>query len=381
MRLGILGLGRAARQVLRALKGVTGIKLTAVADTQREAFAIVRNLPEVKTFESAEALAACQDLDVIWIATPSALHCEHVMLLASGGKHIICEKPIALSLAECDRMIESAALAGVKLMLVSKSFDPPIRAMQAVVGSGRLGKLVSINCLVFTDWMQRPRLAEEFDTEKGGGVVFRQAPHLVDIVRFLSGGLTREVRASAGQFDLRFATEGNYSAFLTFAEGAVATLTFNGYGYFDSSELTAGFGEGGDWQDPETSGAIKNFSAAPVDVKGKSAYLASLDNVRVTKKGLPHYGQTIISCERGVIRQIPEGIRVYSANGVEDIKVAACERCTGELIEMRDAIARERRVFPDGEWGRATLEICIGILKSSETGQSIIPQWQTAPPH
>lgn len=365
LRLGILGLGRAARQVLRAAARLDFVSITAAADIRLEAKTLLHDRPEIQFFATVEELAHYADVDVVWVATPSPLHCDHVITLASSGKHIICEKPIAVSLVDCDRMIEAAARAGVKLMLVSKKFDPPIDAMQKIIASGRIGRAISVNSVVFTDWMKRPRLPEEFDTQLGGGVVFRQGPHLVDILRYLMGSPAIDVRAEVGQFDPRFPTPGNYSAFITFAGGASATLSFNGYGYFDSSELTGGYGEVGRYVDPAALVPGQNFLSDTVNASEKFAYLNANPIASMNAEGLPHYGQTIVTCERGVIRQSPRGILVYSANGREEIEIAPRERCTGELLEMYDSLSTQRPVFPDGEWGRATLEVCIAIMISS----------------
>lgn len=380
MRLGILGLGRAARQVLRAANSLPFVRVTAAADIRPDARSILNDAAHVQFYSSVEELANCNEVDVVWVATPSALHCEHVVRITCAGKHVICEKPIALTLPECDQMIQAASRAGVQLLIVSKKFDPPITAMREVVDSGRLGRVICVNSIVFTDWMQRPRLAEEFDTTRGGGVVFRQAPHLVDIARYLAGGMVQDVRARTGRHDPRFATEGDYSAFLTFEAGAVASLLFNGYGYFDSSELTGGYGEGGNYSDPRAARNQPRDWAETVDAATKSAHLDALARAGSRPEGLPHYGQTIISCERGVIRQSPQGLFIYSAEGCEELVLDPRERCTGELLEMHAALTSGRPVFPDGAWGRATLEVCIAMLRSSAEERPVTLNLQSRAP-
>ncbi|HKT17489.1 MAG TPA: hypothetical protein VJR47_05570 [Stellaceae bacterium] len=80
---------------------------------------------------------------------------------------------------------------------------------------------------------------------------------------------------------------------------------------------------------------------------------------------MPFFGLTIVSGERGVIRQSPDGLYLYTEAGCEKIPVARHQGRTAELIELRDALAAGRPVFPDGRWGRATLEVCLAILESS----------------
>src|SRR5580700_6527265 len=85
-------------------------------------------------------------------------------------------------------------------------------------------------------------MPEELDEALGGGVVYRHAPHLIDTVRLLGGGKLRSVRASVGRWMKERACPGNFSAYLEFEDGTPATIVYNGYGYFDTSELTWGFG-------------------------------------------------------------------------------------------------------------------------------------------
>src|SRR5690606_29271580 len=86
---------------------------------------------------------------------------------------------------------------------------------------------------------------EELDTRLGGGVVFSQAAHQIDIVRLLGGGLVQSVRACTGQWDPGRPTESAYSALLTFDNGAFASVTYSGYGHYDSDELLGNIGEMG----------------------------------------------------------------------------------------------------------------------------------------
>ena len=94
-----------------------------------------------------------------------------------------------------------------------------------------------ITALDFTDFLYRPRRPEELATESGGGAVFNQAAHQVDIVRLLAGGKVSSVRAFTGNWDRARPTEGAYSCLLGFDHGVFATLTYSGYAHFDSDEL------------------------------------------------------------------------------------------------------------------------------------------------
>jgi phthalate 4,5-cis-dihydrodiol dehydrogenase len=373
LRVGIAGLGVASTQVLPAFREGGPYVLAAGADNRveaREAFKREFGRPAVA---SVKALCRRDDVDAIWISTPNTVHAQHAVLAANHGKHVICEKPMAVTLAQCDRMIKAAAANSVQFLQGhSKIYQPPMRAIRDVVKSGRLGRVLQIHAFNSNDWLQRPRLAPELDTTKGGGLVYRQGPHLVDIVRFIGGGMVESVRGVSGRADPNFDTEGHFSALLEFEGGAVATLTFNGYGWFDIGELTWDIGESGYLQTGSRSFPIpgKPRLTGPVDAQRKSSGAAERQATRVERdeeRHQPFFGLTVVNCERGVIRQSPDGLYLYSEQGREEIPVAAGYGRASELKELADAAAEGRPAFPDGRWGKATLEVCLAIMASSKS--------------
>jgi hypothetical protein len=130
LRIGIAGLGTASGLVLPYLGTVEGARLTGAADsraTAREEFQRRYGLPG---FASVQALCDSGEIDAIWIETPNHFHCEHTIIAAERGKHVICAKPFATTLDECDRMIAACGAAGVRLLIGhSKIFDSPVQAM------------------------------------------------------------------------------------------------------------------------------------------------------------------------------------------------------------------------------------------------------------
>jgi phthalate 4,5-cis-dihydrodiol dehydrogenase len=374
LRVGLAGLGSASWQILPSFAEVPGVTLAGAADVRADARAAFTKTHDRPAFSTVAELCRSPEVDAVWIATPNLQHCEHAVAAADAGKHVICEKPMAVTLAECDRMVEAAARAGVQLIQGhSKIFDAPVRAMRQVIESGRLGKVIQIEAINHNDWLQRPRLASELETRQGGGLVFRQGPHMVDIVRYLAGGRARSVRAVAGRRDPHFDTEGNFSALLLFEDGIAATLGFNGYGYFDVTELTWGIGElGAQHADPRRKPRGPR-RAAPVEPATKYDYAAKPPKGSVYDTGdhPPFFGLVIVSCERGAIRQSPEGLYLYTDAGCEEVALPRNTGRAAELIELRDALSTGRAAFPDGRWGRATLETCLAILESSRSDREV----------
>ena len=158
-----------------------------------------------------------------------------------------------------------------------------------LIAGGAYGRLRMITALNFTDYLYRPRRPEELDTARGGGAIYNQAAHQVDVVRMLAGSRARSVRAASGAWDPARATEGAYTAFMTFDDGVAASLTYSGYAHFDSDEFCGWIGELGQQVDrarygsaraalasastPDAELALKtarNYGSAPPDAASKA---------------------------------------------------------------------------------------------------------------
>ena len=379
LRVGIAGLGAAAKLILPYFGAVEGVRLAGAADLRTEAREAFTRATGFAAYSSVEELCRAGDVDAVWIETPTHLHCAHAVTAAKNGKHAICAKPLAVTLQECDRMIEAAARADVKLLQGhSKIFDSPIHAMGEVVREGRLGRVIQIDSWVYNDWLRRPRLAEELDEQKGAGFILRQAPHPVDIVTHIANARATFVRAVVGKKAAEFAANGHCTALIGFETGAVASVSLNGYGYFDTTELTFGIGSMGETHpDPRTTKPRKR-KPGPLSEDEKHS---ATDDTPPRKPGAaqPFFGLTLVSCEHGLIRQSPKGLLIYTDEGCEEIEVPPQRGRAAELIELRDAIAEKRDVFPNGAWGKANLEICLAILRSAREGRDIALKHQVGP--
>jgi phthalate 4,5-cis-dihydrodiol dehydrogenase len=378
IRLGIAGAGNAGSAVLGAIDKVPGIELGAVADKRRAALeALPAKYPGIGLFDNVDEMCRAKDIDAVWIATPSAFHAENTVAAALNGKHVICEKPMALTLEDCHTMIEAAEKNQVTLLLHSKASDPPVVKMREIVASGRLGRLIQINTWNYKGWLTQARLADEIDNSKGGGVLFRQGPHQVDIVRSIGGGKVKTVSAIAGRWHADFATEGNFTALLEFEDGTPATLVFNGYGYFDMTELTWDLGEGG----RKVSNRYKKTERPRAALAAEQRYAMALRSETRQRQGerqQPFYGLTLVSCERGDIRQSPDGLYVYTENGREEIICPPFMDRGAELKKLYQAVVENQPAFTDGCWGKASLEVILAIYQSSRERKPITLKYQTA---
>ena len=382
-RWGVAGLGRAFTLMLPTFVADPRVRLCAAADPRAEARARFTADFDAPAYATVDELCADPAVDVVYVASPHQMHASHAIAAARHGKHVLVEKPMSLSLTDCTRMIDAASAAGVQLVVGhSHGFDAPIARARALIDTHNFGPVRMIHAFYYTDFMYRPRRPEELDTAQGGGAVWNQAAHQVDIVRLLAGGRATSVRALTGNWDAKRNTEGAYSALLTFEGGSFASLTYNGYGYFDSDEFCDWIGELGMRKIAGNHGVARRAlraapdAAAEVALKnarnyGGSAYRSAAITDPATQAH-QHFGTFLISCEGGDLRPMPHGVMVYDAVGarLEPLPPPTVPRV--EVIDaLERAIASGVPALHDGRWARATLEVCAALLESARTGVEV----------
>jgi phthalate 4,5-cis-dihydrodiol dehydrogenase len=383
LKLGAAGLGRGYTLMLPTLVRDPRIALTAAADPRSDARTLFASEFNAQTYESVEELCGDPSVEVVYVATPHQVHAAHAALATAGGKHVLVEKPMAISLAECEVMISAAHKAGVHLIVGhSHSFDAPIARTRKLIDSGEFGAVRMITAINYTDFMCRPRRREELDTAQGGGVIFSQATHQVDIVRLLAGRRAKSVRAVTGSWDTGRLTEGAYGALLTFEDGLYATLTYCGYGQFDSDELQGWIGEMGRKKLPGRR-ATHRFGSTSEEAAFKQAANYGGANYRPPAEPDAHqnFGTVIVSCDRADLRPLPGGVMIHQNGEAKLDALPAPQIPRVEVIdELYDAIVN--RIVPrhDGRWGMATLEVSLGMLRSSREGREIELQHQELSP-
>ena len=390
LRLGVAGLGRAFMLMLPTFLRHERVRLVAAADSRPEALDCFARDFGGATHATFDALCADPAVDAIYIATPHQFHVEHVRLAAGHGKHVLVEKPMALTIEDCQAMIASAASAGVQLLVGhSHSYDLPYLRTRALIETGAFGPVRMITALNFTDYLYRPRRPEELDTAQGGGALFSQAPHQVEVVRLLAGSPVSSVRASTGIWDSERRTEGAYAAHLSFTDGVFASLTYNGHGHFDTDALHGWIGELGQQRQEGGygEGRARLRGLDPVEeaaLKNKRAYGSTVSAAQMRDEPTPpahnHFGMVIVSCERGDLRPMPGGIEIYAdaERWFEKLPPPTVPRA--EVIdELVDAVLGGRTPLHTGEWGMATTEICLAILQSSNLGRDVTLHHQETP--
>lgn len=393
LKFGVVGIGNAGGGVLRAIQKESLIEAVAVADTRPHAREAFEKEFGGKAYATVEELYADPEVEAVWIATPNPFHAPHTIAAANAGKHIVVEKPLALDLKEASAMIEAAERNGVKLLSGhTRAFDPPVQTMAQILRTGEVGDLRAMNVWSFTNWMLRPRMPEEVDVEKGGGVGFRQAPHQIDTLRFLGGGLVKSVRGNLGTWMKgRMGAPGYYTAYLEFENGMPATIAYNGYGYFMASELLQWEGEssamspearaktraelqGGTWNEEEAKNDMRFGGAGGAQWRPGEASTGSRE-----ARFLSDLGILLLTCERGLLRQGPNGIYVYNDQGLREEPIHiddASDVSDPTFDEAYRGIVHNEPIFHDGRWGMATLEVQLALMASGHERKEISLQHQ-----
>lgn len=393
LNFGIIGLGAGAMNMIPELRANPNARIAAAADPRaptRERFE--RDFGG-RAYADAEDLCADPNVDVVYVMTPDEMHAAHTIMAAERGKQVILDKPMGLTLEECDAIIEATDRNGTRVLVGhSQSLDLPNLKMAEIANSGRLGKVVMIHTMFYSDWIYRPRAKEELMQDRGGSIVRRQGPIQVDIARMIGGGLVRSVRAKTNIVDASRPIDGSFTAFLDFEDGHTATITYDGYGHFNSAELTFGYTLQGTQMDAGLHAASRKRIAAFPNADAEEAYKDSTRYGGSMERSIEQpvspdrrhafFGLTLVSCERGDMRQTPTGLTIYGDDGDEDVAVPAGDGynrryCSVEVDEMCRAVRADEPVrIHDAHWGKATQEVVLGIIRSSDERREVAMEHQ-----
>ncbi|WP_237688031.1 Gfo/Idh/MocA family protein [Sneathiella sedimenti] len=370
---GVVGLGRAFMLMLADLENDPRFNLVAACDTRSSARESFSSQYAAPTYSTVKALADDPYVEVVYIASPHQLHKDHAIAALAAGKHVLIEKPIAIDLASSRAIIDAAVGSkGNVIVGPSHSFDPQIEACLQIIKSGKYGSLRMIRTNYYTDFMYRPRRPEELRTEEGGGVVFSQAAHQVDVVRLLAGGQTAQVYAHTGAWDRKRPSEGAYTALLKFENGISANLFYSGFAHYDTDEEFQWMSELGIKKDPAQYGAARRLLQTIDDkteqrLKNLRAFGPDINSQ--SPAGNEHFGGLVLTFDQADIRVTPQALYIYEDEQIRTEPVLPAIAGRRGVLNALWALVKDG-VSPvqDGRWGHATLEVCRGILTSGKSG-------------
>ena len=333
-RIGLVGCGRISRSHFDALERVDGLSLVGVCDTVADRARAAGEEFGVPWFRSEDEMLAGVTCDVVVICTPSGLHPAHGTLAAKAGKHVIVEKPMAISLAAADELVHACDDAGVHLFVVKQNrLNPAIQLLRRAIDKGRFGRIFMANTTV--RW-SRPQ--EYYDQapwrgtwEFDGGAFMNQASHYVDLIQWLVGPV-ESVMAKTATLARRIETEDSGIAILRFRSGALGSIEVTMLTYPRNLEGSITIlGERGTVKIGGTAvNRVDHWQFAEYDDDDKLIEAAATNPPNVYGFGHEGYYRNVLSVLRG-----------------------------------------EATPDTDGRAGRKSLELILGIYESAKTGREV----------
>lgn len=229
LRVGIVGCGNIAGNHAAAYALIPGVDVVACCDVdlgRAERFAATAGIQHA--VESVGALLD-YDLDAVSVCTPHPTHEAVVLQAAAHGVHVLCEKPIAITIESAERMIQACENAGVKLgVLFQRRFWPAAQRIRAAIDDGTLGQPILGHCSVLLHREYEYYSADAWRgmwATDGGGVLMTQAIHFIDLLQWFMGPATEAFgRMATFKHGANIEVEDSAVATLTFASGALATI-------------------------------------------------------------------------------------------------------------------------------------------------------------
>jgi len=225
-RVALVGCGRIATNHFAAIAEADGLTLSAVCDTDAARAQAAGDAHGVPWFPSLDEMLAGAPCDIVTVCTPSGLHPQHGIAAARAGKHVVTEKPMAITLEAADALVHACDTAGVQLFVVKQNrLNPPIQLLRRAIDKGRFGRIYMANVTV--RWT-RPQDYYDAESWRGtwefdGGAFMNQASHYVDLLQWLVGPV-ESVVAKTATLARRIEAEDSGAAVLRFRNGAIGVI-------------------------------------------------------------------------------------------------------------------------------------------------------------
>ena len=238
IKFAIIGCGRIAQRHAQHIKN-NGV-LVAVCDIVKEKADTLAKEYDAKSYYTIQELLAVEkDIDVVAICSPNGLHAEHSILSLKAGCNVLCEKPMAITVDDCDKMMTVAKESGKQLFAIKQNrFNPPVAAVKKILDEGRLGKIFSVQLTCF--WNRN----EDYysNSWKGtkdldGGTLYTQFSHFIDLLYWMFGDV-KEVGSFIGNYAHKDIIEFEDSgvAILNFENDVIATINYSVNSYKKNME-------------------------------------------------------------------------------------------------------------------------------------------------
>lgn len=217
IKFAIIGCGRIAQRHAEHINN--NGKLIAVCDVVKEKADELAKKYDATAYTDVQEMLTKEKPDLVSICSPNGLHAQHTIAALRAGFHVLCEKPMAISVFDCGEMIKEAEKANKRLFIVKQNrFNPPIAALKKVIEEGKLGKILSVQLNCF--WNRNEAYyanSWKGTKELDGGTLYTQFSHFVDLLYWLVGDV-KEVSA--------YVKNSNHNGIIEFEDQGVVALEF-----------------------------------------------------------------------------------------------------------------------------------------------------------
>ena len=341
IRFGVIGAaGVIGKSHVEAVSSAGNALLTAVTDVAREAALKIAEEKKVRFFESYAEMIESDDLDAITICTPHPLHCEIAIGAMKARKHVLTEKPMAVSVSEADRMNKVARETGFKVGVVfQRRYEPASLKAKELIEGGEIGEIYRtgiINTAFKTQYYFNSGAWRGTWKGEGGGVLLNQAPHSIDLFQWLVG-MPRKVVAWVRTTKHQIEVEDIATAIVEYENGA------HGYMHFNT---------------------VQTPNQNRIEIFGEKAMLVIEDgSVKLEKLEMPL--QRFIDTDTSHIYAKPKSERV-------EVELGPPKPGHVQVVEdFADSILSNRKPFVTGEEGIKSLEIANAIILSSYRNKAV----------
>jgi len=337
LNIALVGCGRISRRHSELLGSniINGAKLIAACDVKIERAREIGNTYNIPIYGDMDVMMNKEKVDVIVLLTESGNHAKHTVNLAKYGKHIIVEKPMALTLDDADRMIQACDQYGIKLFVVKQNrFNVPILKLREAIESNKFGKLTLATIRV--RWARHQQYYDQDDWRgtwaMDGGVLTNQASHHVDMLEWMMG-----------EIDSVYAKSDTMLADIEAEDTAVVLLKFKN-GAFGIIEATT--------------------AARPTNIEGSISILGEKGTVVVG--GIAMNKLETWMFENSTIED-EDILEKYSVNP-PDVYGFGHKAYYEHVV---DCINNNKQHLVDGLEGRKSIELISAIYESIETGKEV----------
>ena len=314
----VIGCGGMGSSHARAIANIPGLSVVCGADPSETARSKFSTDFDAPTFQRPSEALQQDGVEIAIIALPHHLHATTTIEALEAGKHVLCEKPMAITSAECESMNAAATRAGKKLMIgMTWHFFPTTAELRKIVSSGRIGRPLFAEDVIAKNWSFARRPDWFKSRAQGGGMWISNGVHQIDRLSWIMGDRITSIEAKSGAFQHAQDADDMTMAAVRFAGGAFASISCFGFA-----------------------------------------------------KGVDRHEITVWGSD-GAARFVDGAVEIGVDGSWRTVECGDWPPIERELEAFQQSIERDSKVPVDGEWGKYTVDVVLAGEESSRLGKPV----------